>query len=101
MFEVTEASFDDEVLGADRPVLVDFWAPWCGPCKALAPFLEQIERDRPDVKVVKVNIEDERALVERLGVASVPTVMRFDNGTPTQTVVGLKPKIMLMRGLEL
>jgi thioredoxin 1 len=101
MIDVTRENFDEEVIAAGETVLVDFWAPWCGPCKALAPLLEQIAAESPSVKLVKVNIDEEPALAERFGVLSIPTVIRFDGGEAAQTVVGLKPKPLLKKGLDL
>jgi thioredoxin 1 len=101
MIDVTRENFDEEVVAADGTVLVDFWAPWCGPCKALAPLLEQIAAESPGLKLVKLNIDEEPALAERFGVMSIPTVIRFDGGEAAQTVVGLKPKPILRKALDL
>lgn len=101
MIEVTSADFGAEVLAAGQPVLVDFWAPWCGPCRALAPILEQIASDHPGIKLVRLNIDQEPALAERYGVLSVPTVIRFDGGQPSQAFTGLRPKPVLTRALGL
>jgi thioredoxin 1 len=101
VIDVTGENFDEEVIAADGTVVVDFWAPWCGPCKALAPLLEQIAAESPGLKLVKLNIDEEPALAERFGVLSIPTVIRFDGGEVAQTVVGLKPKPLLKKGLDL
>ena len=74
---VTEATFQDEVLASETPVIVDFWAEWCGPCHAVAPVLDRIVEERSDVKLVKVNIDEEQGLALRYGVASIPTMILF------------------------
>ena len=87
--DVTEATFDDEVLNSDTPVLVDFWAEWCGPCHAIAPVLEKIAEERKDdLKLVKVNIDNEQALSLRYGVMSIPTMILFKDGAPAAAAVG-------------
>src|SRR5919201_4630325 len=98
---VTEQTFENEVLGADRPVLVDFWAEWCGPCHAIAPVLDQIAAERGDLKVVKLNIDEEPALAQRYGVMSIPTLILFKDGEPAAAAVGAMPKSMLEQKLGL
>ena len=96
--DVTEATFDDEVLNSDTPVLVDFWAEWCGPCHAIAPVLEKIAEERKDdLKLVKVNIDNEQALSLRYGVMSIPTMILFRDGAPAAAAVGAQPKASLER----
>jgi len=100
--DVTEATFDQEVLQSDRPVIVDFWAEWCGPCHAVAPVLDKIVEERPDeVKLVKVNIDEEQALSMKYGVMSIPTMILFKDGEPAAAAVGAQPKTMLERSLGL
>jgi thioredoxin 1 len=101
MIDVTSANFEEQVLCSSQPVLVDFWAPWCGPCRAVTPMLEQIATEHPDVRVVKVNIDEEPGLAQRYGVLSIPTVVRFDSGGPSGTFAGLRPKQVLERALGL
>ncbi len=101
MIEVTSASFEEQVLRASQSVLVDFWAPWCGPCRAVTPMLEQIATEHPDVRVVMVNIDEEPGLAQRYGVLSIPAIVRFDGGEPSGTFVGLRPKPVLERALGL
>jgi thioredoxin 1 len=99
---VTEATFADEVLGSDKPVLVDFWAEWCGPCHAVAPVLEKIVEERSgEIKLVKVNIDDEQELASRYGVMSIPTMILFKDGEPSAAVIGAQPKGAIERALGL
>jgi thioredoxin 1 len=98
----TETTFDEEVLQSDTPVIVDFWAEWCGPCHAVSPILERIADERAgELKVVKVNIDEEPALAQRYGIASIPTMILFKNGEPAAFAVGAQPKAALERSLGL
>jgi thioredoxin 1 len=100
--DVTEATFEQEVLKSETPVLVDFWAEWCGPCHAVSPVLEKIaEERRNELKLVKVNIDEEQALSLRYGVMSIPTMILFKAGEPAAAVVGAQPKSALERSLGL
>jgi thioredoxin 1 len=100
--DVTEANFEQEVLKSETPVLVDFWAVWCGPCHAVAPVLEKIADERKDeLKLVKVNIDDEQGLAQRYGVMSIPTMILFKDGEPSAAVVGAQPKGAIERSLGL
>ena len=98
---VTEQTFENEVLGAGQPVLVDFWAEWCGPCHAIAPVLDQIASERSEPKVVKLNIDEEPAVAQRYGVMSIPTLILFKDGEPAAAAVGAMPKSMLEERLGL
>jgi thioredoxin len=99
---VTEQSFEDEVLQSDTPVIVDFWAEWCGPCHAVAPVLDRIvEESNGDLKLVKVNIDEQPALSQRYGVQSIPTMILFKDGEPAAAAIGAQPKPALEKALGL
>lgn len=90
---VKSDTFDVEVIQSETPVIVDFWAEWCGPCHAVAPVLDKIAEERSgEIKLVKVNIDEERELAEKYGIASIPTMILFKNGEPAAAVVGAQPK---------
>ena len=93
--------FDKEVLESEQPVLVDFWAEWCGPCHAIAPVLDQIAQERSDLRVVKLNIDEEPSIAQRYGVMSIPTLILFKDGEPQAAAVGAMPKSMLEERLGL
>lgn len=98
---LTEQTFDDEVLQADVPVLVDFWASWCGPCRMLSPIVAQIAEEQAGrAKVCKVNVDEQPALAARFGIASIPTVMVFRGGAVAGTAVGFRPKAQLEAMLQ-
>jgi len=99
---VTEATFEQEVLKSDKPVIVDFWAEWCGPCHAVSPVLDRIVDERAGaIKLVKVNIDEEMALAQRFGISSIPTIMLFRDGQAASTAVGAHPKGSLEKLLGL
>ena len=89
--EVTDASFEQDVLGSAKPVVVDFWAPWCGPCHAVHPVLEQIAGETGKVEFVKLNIDDNPSTASRYDVLSIPTVILFAGGEPKETLIGARP----------
>jgi thioredoxin 1 len=97
---VTDASFQAEVIESELPVLVDFWAPWCGPCRQVAPALVEIDAERDDLRVVKLNIDDNQATAAQFGVLSIPTMILFRHGAPVKTVIGAFPKKKIEEALE-
>jgi thioredoxin 1 len=99
--EITDNSFDEEILGSDKPVLVDFWAEWCGPCKMIAPILDEIADERSeDLRIVKLNVDDNIRTAQRFEVMSIPTLMLFKDGEVQLRVVGAKSKSALLADLE-
>jgi thioredoxin 1 len=98
--EVTDTTFESEVLQADEPVLVDFWAEWCGPCHAVSPVLEKIAAEK-NLKLVKVDIDENQQLALRYGVQSIPNMILFENGEPKASAIGAQPKGALERSLGL
>ncbi len=99
---VTEDTFQQEVLSSETPVLVDFWAEWCQPCHMVAPILDKIADERQgELKLVKINIDEQPALAQRYGIASIPTMVLFKNGEPAAAALGAQPKGALERALGL
>ena len=97
---VTEANFQEEVLNCEKPVLVDFWADWCGPCRMVGPVLDEIARERQDIKVCKVNIDEEKALASAYGVKTIPTLMVLRQGKIVKQSAGAKPKQQILAMLQ-
>jgi thioredoxin 1 len=99
---VTESTFEQEVLKSDKPVLVDFWAEWCGPCHAVSPVLDRIAEERADeLKLVKINIDEEPDIASRYGIASIPTMVLFKDGEPAAAAIGAQPKGAIEKALGL
>ena len=98
---VTTANFEDVVLKSSTPVLVDFWAEWCGPCRAVGPILDQIADEHGDkIKIVKLNTDEESAIAIKYGITSIPTLNVFVNGEVVKSIIGAKPKPALLKELE-
>jgi thioredoxin 1 len=97
IIEVTDSNFQAEVLEADRPVLVDFWAPWCGPCRIVAPHLEELAGEREDLRIVKLNVDENPQVSARYNVMSIPTLLLFKQGQVAHQIIGAMPKSRLVQ----
>jgi thioredoxin 1 len=98
--DVTDNNFQAEVLESDKPVLVDFWAPWCGPCRVVAPVLEEIASERDDLRIVKLNVDENQQTAANYDVLSIPTMILFKNGQAAKKVIGAYPKKRLEAELD-
>ena len=96
VIHINKENFDNEVLKSDKPVLLDFWAPWCGPCRMVAPVLDEIAAERPDVKVGKINVDEEAELAGQFSVFSIPTLVVIKNGEVVNQSVGARPKSSIL-----
>ena len=101
IIDVTDDTFEAEVLDSETPVLVDFWAPWCGPCRMVAPVLEELNSERQDLRVVKLNVDDNQQTAVRYEVMSIPTMILFKQGQPAKKLIGAQPKARIEEQLEL
>lgn len=93
---VNKNNFNQEVLNSDKPVLMDFWAPWCGPCRMVVPLVEEIAKERSDIKVVIINVDEEQELAMQFGVMSIPTLVVMKNGKIVNQVTGARPKAQIL-----
>ena len=100
VLHIGKANFEELVLKSEKKVLLDFWAPWCGPCKMIAPFVEEIAEEREDIVVGKVNVDDEVELAIQFGVTSIPTLIIFENGKKVDTLIGYRPKEDILKFIE-
>jgi thioredoxin 1 len=98
--DVSDATFQSEVIEADGPVLVDFWAPWCGPCRVVHPILEEISNEREDLRIVSINVDDNQQTAARYEILSIPTLLLFKDGEIAKRVIGALPKKRLEAELE-
>ena len=98
--EVTDSNFQAEVIESEKPVLVDFWAPWCGPCRVVAPVLEQIDSEHDDLRIVKLNVDDNQQTAATFEVLSIPTMILFRGGQPVKKIIGAYPKKKIEAELE-
>ncbi len=97
VIKITDKNFDSEVLASDKPVLLDFYADWCGPCRMVAPIVEEIAGERDDIKVGKVNVDDARDIASRYGITSIPTLIVIKNGEAASRAVGARPKADILK----
>jgi len=100
LINVTDANFQAEVIESETPVLVDFWAPWCGPCRVVAPVLEEIAGERDDLRIVKLNVDDNQQTAATFEVLSIPTMILFKDGQVAKKIIGAYPKKRLEAELE-
>lgn len=101
ILHITKDNFNELVLQSPKPVLLDFWAPWCGPCRMVAPIVEEIAQENESIVVGKINVDEDGALASQFGIVSIPTLILMENGQPVKTLVGFRPKADLLKQLGL
>lgn len=94
---ISSKNFNEEVINSDKPVMIDFWASWCGPCRMIAPIVEEIAEERQDIKVAKINVDEEPELASKFGVMSIPTIVVMQDGEVVNQAVGVRPKAQLLQ----
>ena len=97
--KIDKNNFQEEVMNSDKPVLLDFWAPWCGPCQMVGPVIEEIAAERPDIKVGKINVDEEQELAAQFRVMSIPTLVVMKDGQPAARAMGARPKQQILEML--
>lgn len=100
IIEITESNFEEEVLKSNKPILIDFWAEWCGPCRMMGPIIEEIANETEDFKVGKINIDEDPDIAANYGIESIPTLLYFKDGKVVKTLVGLRPKEDILEALK-
>ena len=96
---INKSNFQNEIMNSEKPVLLDFWAPWCAPCRMLAPIVEEIASERPDIKVGKINVDEQPELASKFSIMSIPTLVVMKNGKIVQQVSGVRPKNAILEML--
>ena len=101
ILHITQANFDELVLQSEKPVLLDFWAPWCGPCRMVAPIVEEIADENESIAVGKINVDEDGPLAARFGITSIPTLILMEKGEAVKVLVGFRPKVDILKQLGL